>query len=148
MIRNQMISVGTIIILFILLLNLLLIQLSAYWLLIFSMPILILSLYDRFRKKHAVIRNYPVIGHLRYFFESIRPEIRQYFFESDTDGNPFSCRQRSVVYQRAKNEKQTVSCGMQDDPYAPGYEWVAHSIAPARVNETSLRVWIGSDQCK
>ena len=148
MIRNQMISVGTIIILFILLLNLLLIQLSAYWLLIFSMPILILSLYDRFQKKHAVIRNYPVIGHLRYFFESIRPEIRQYFFESDTDGKPFSRRQRSVVYQRAKNEKQTVAFGMQDDPNAPGYEWVAHSIYPVRVNEKSLRVWIGNDQCK
>ena len=65
------------------------------------------------QKKHALLRNYPVIGYFRYFFESIRPEIRQYFFESDIDGKPFNRRQRSIVYQRAKNEKQTVAFGMQ-----------------------------------
>ena len=153
MIRNQMISVGSMIILFIIMLNIILIRSafihqSGYWLLFGSIPVLLIALYDRFQKKHAVIRNYPVIGHLRYFFESIRPEIRQYFFESDTDGKPFNRRQRSIVYQRAKNEKQTVAFGMQDDPNAPGYEWVAHSMYPAVVDEKSLRVWIGNDQCQ
>ena len=86
MIRNQMISVGSMIILFIIMLNIILIRSafihqSGYWLLFGSIPILLIALYDRFQKKHAVIRNYPVIGHLRYFFESIRPEIRQHFFE-------------------------------------------------------------------
>src|SRR5690606_3181203 len=144
----QLISVGSMIIFFILMLNIIIVLSSGYWLLIFSFPMLMLALYDRLQKKHAVIRNYPVIGHLRYFFESIRPEIRQYFFESDTDGKPFNRRQRSIVYQRAKNEKQTVAFGMQDDPTAPGYEWVAHSIYPAMVDEKSLRVWIGNDQCR
>ena len=153
MIRNQMISVGSMIIFFIIMLNIIFIRSafihqSGYGSLLISMPILLLALYDRLQKKHAVIRNYPIVGHLRYFFESIRPEIRQYFFESDTDGKPFNRRQRSIVYQRAKNEKQTVAFGMQADPTAPGYEWVAHSIYPAVVDEKSLRVWIGNDQCR
>ncbi len=153
MIRSQMISVGSMIIFFIILLNIIVIRSSfinqtGYWPLLFSIPLLIVALYDRLQKKHAVMRNYPIVGHLRYFFESIRPELRQYFFESDTDGKPFNRRQRSIVYQRAKNEKQTVAFGMQDDPTAPGYEWVAHSIYPANIDEKSLRVWIGNDQCK
>src|SRR5690606_15571656 len=86
------------------------------------------------------------VGHLRYMFESIRPEIRQYFFESDLDGKPFSRRQRSVVYQRAKNQKQTVAFGMQADPNHPGYEWVAHSVYPTTLTEEELRVTIGSRQ--
>ena len=73
---------------------------------------------------------FPLIGYVRYFLESIRPEIRQYFFESDLDGKPFSRRQRSIVYQRAKNEKETVAFGMQADPNVLGFEWAAHSVYP------------------
>ncbi|HYK57712.1 MAG TPA: FMN-binding glutamate synthase family protein, partial [Flavisolibacter sp.] len=102
---------------------------------------------DRLQKKHAIVRNYPIIGHLRYFFESIRPELRQYFFESDLDGKPFNRRQRSIVYQRAKNQKQTVAFGMQANPGAPGYEWVAHSVYPVQLKEKDLRVYIGNYQC-
>lgn len=118
------------------------------WLLLLTVPLLVIALIDSMQKKHAIIRNYPLIGHLRYFFEFIRPELRQYFFESDLDGKPFNRRQRSVVYQRAKNEKQTVAFGMQSDPGKPGYEWVAHSIYPVTVREKDLRVWIGNDQCR
>src|SRR5688572_11790633 len=99
------------------------------------------------QQTHAIIRNYPVIGHLRYFFESIRPEIRQYFFESDLDGKPFNRRQRSIVYQRAKNERQTVAFGMQADANSSGFEWVAHSVYPVNLSNHDLRVWIGNDQC-
>jgi glutamate synthase domain-containing protein 2 len=118
-----------------------------YWGLLITAPLLLVALHDIRQRKHAIIRNYPVIGHLRYFLESIRSEIRQYFFESDLDGKPFNRRQRSIVYQRAKNEKQTVAFGMQADSTAPGYEWVAHSLYPATVDERYLRVTIGNYQC-
>jgi glutamate synthase domain-containing protein 2 len=120
---------------------------SWYWWLLVSAALLVIAVMDSTQKQHAVTRNYPVIGHFRYFFEWIRPELRQYFFESDLDGKPFNRRQRSIVYQRAKNEKQTVSFGMQADPTKPGYEWTSHSIYPVTLKEKDLRVWIGNYQC-
>jgi glutamate synthase domain-containing protein 2 len=118
-----------------------------YWGLLITVPMLVVAIIDITQRKHAIIRNFPLIGHLRYFFEFIRPELRQYFFESDLDGKPFNRRQRSIVYQRAKNEKQTVAFGMQADPTKPGYEWAAHSIYPVTIKEKDLRVWIGNYQC-
>jgi glutamate synthase domain-containing protein 2 len=120
---------------------------GVYWWLCATLPLLLLALRDLMQSRHAIIRNFPIVGHLRYLFESIRPEMRQYFFESDLDGRPFNRRQRSIVYQRAKNEKQTVAFGMQAQPTAPGYEWVAHSIYPVTIKEPDLRVWIGNYQC-
>lgn len=117
------------------------------WALLPALPLMMLAIHDRVQKKHAILRNYPIVGHLRYLFESIRPEMRQYFFESDLDGKPFSRRQRSIVYQRSKNEKQTVAFGMQADPSRPGYEWTAHSVYPVTIKEKDLRVWIGNEQC-
>lgn len=119
-----------------------------YWVLLVTLPLLLLAILNIRQKKHAVLRNFPVIGYLRYFFESIRPEIRQYFFESDLDGKPFNRRQRSIVYQRAKNEKQTVAFGMQTDPNKAGFEWAAHSVYPVSLGEEDLRVWIGNHSCK
>ncbi len=118
-----------------------------FWGLAFTVPLLAIAIRDSMQTRHAIIRNFPVVGHLRYVFESIRPEMRQYFFESDLDGKPFNRRQRSVVYQRAKNQKQTVAFGMQADPGAPGYEWVAHSVYPVNPDGNDLRVWIGNHQC-
>ncbi|MGC4013235.1 MAG: FMN-binding glutamate synthase family protein [Luteolibacter sp.] len=115
--------------------------------LIISFPLLVLGIYNITQRKHAILRNYPVIGYLRYLLEAFRPELRQYFFESDSDGKPFSRRQRSIVYQRAKNVRQTVAFGMQANPGKPGHEWVAHSIYPVRVDADELRVTIGNDQC-
>lgn len=118
-----------------------------YWVLIITLPLLLLAILNIRQKKHALLRNFPIIGYLRYFFESIRPEMRQYFFESDLDGKPFNRRQRSIVYQRAKNERQTVAFGMQADPKKPGFEWAAHSVYPVKLSNKDLRVWIGNDQC-
>lgn len=118
-----------------------------YWWLLLSVPLLLICIRDITQTKHAVIRNYPLVGHLRYLLEGIRPELRQYFFESDLDGKPFNRRQRSIVYQRAKNEKQTVAFGMQANPAAPGYEWAAHALFPASIHEKDLRVWVGNYQC-
>ena len=114
-----------------------------------SAPLLIFTVVaiDSFQNKHAVRRNYPLMGRLRYFFESIRPEFRQYFFENELDGKPFSRRQRSIVYQRAKNEKQTISFGMQDNPERIGYEWAAHSMYPKHPKNHNFRVTIGGSNC-
>ena len=111
------------------------------------LAMLVLVTYDTFQSRHAIRKNYPLIGRLRYMFESIRPEIRQYFFEGELDGKPFSRRQRSIVYQRAKNEKQTISFGMQDDPNRLGYEWAAHSIYPKAANPDNFRVLVGNKSC-
>lgn len=121
---------------------------SWFWLLILPFPLLIVALYHSFQTKHAILRNYPVVGYFRYFFESIRPELRQYFWESDTDGRPFNRRQRSIVYQRAKNQRETVAFGMQTDPLSPGNEWVAHSIFPVHIEDHNLRTTVGNQHCK
>ncbi|WP_306352684.1 FMN-binding glutamate synthase family protein [Flavobacterium sp. '19STA2R22 D10 B1'] len=122
-------------------------RLSPAWL-ILPIMIIVLVAYDTMQSKHAIRRNYPIIGQLRYLFESVRPEFRQYFFEGELDGKPFNRRQRSIVYQRAKNDKQTISFGMQDDPNRVGYEWVAHSIYPKHADYNNFRITIGNNQCK
>jgi glutamate synthase domain-containing protein 2 len=122
-------------------------SLDAVWIII---PLLLLALvaYDTIQNKHAIRKNYPLIGRLRYLLESFRPELRQYFFENELDGKPFNRRQRSIVYQRAKNEKQTISFGMQDDPNRIGYEWAAHTVYPKKADPASFRTTIGNHQCK
>jgi glutamate synthase domain-containing protein 2 len=120
---------------------------SIYWLVI---PIFItyIVVYDSLQRRHSLRRNYPLLGRVRRLLESIRPEFRQYFFEGELDGKPFNRRQRSIVYQRAKNEKQTVSFGMQDDPNRVGYEWAAHSVYPKFADVKGFRVTIGNNQCQ
>ena len=98
---------------------------------------------DIIQTKHAVLRSYPIIGHLRYFFEFIRPEIRQYFIESDTDSIPFSRQQRAIVYQRAKQELDKRPFGTQLDVYRQGFEWLNHSLNPVHVPTHDFRVMIG-----
>ena len=148
------VSVRNLIIFFIVLLNAIVLvgalAISASWLwaALVSVPLFLLAMRDATQTRHAIIRNYPLVGHLRYLFESIRPEMRQYFFESDLDGKPFNRRQRSIVYQRAKNQKQTVAFGMQANPSAPGYEWAAHSVYPVHIKNGDLRTWIGNYQCQ
>ena len=120
--------------------------LAQFWLFV---PLLLLSLVviDTLQNKSSLRRNYPLVGRLRYLFESIRPELRQYFFEGELDGRPFNRRQRSIVYQRAKDVKQTISFGMQDDPNRIGYEWAAHTVYPKKADPSTFRVLIGNRQC-
>jgi glutamate synthase domain-containing protein 2 len=114
-----------------------------------ALPVFILTIAasDSLQTKHTIKKNYPVVGRLRYLFESVRPEFRQYFFEGELDGKPFNRRQRSIVYQRAKNQKQTISFGMQDDPNRIGYEWAAHSIYPKKADSDKFRTLVGGPQC-
>ena len=103
----------------------------------------LLGLRDVRQRRHAVIRNYPVIGHIRYLLEFIRPEIRQYFIESDREAVPFSRQQRSLVYQRAKGDPDKRPFGTQLDVHETGYEWINHSLAPTTIASHDFRVTIG-----
>ncbi len=102
---------------------------------------------DMQQTHHALLRNYPVLGHARYILESVRPEIQQYFVESDSGGRPFDREDRSVVYQRAKEASDTVPFGTRDDYYELGAEWLRHSLYPAAVPEENLRVRVGGPRC-
>ena len=99
---------------------------------------------DTHQRRHSVLRNYPVIGHLRFLLEFIRPEMRQYFIESDSEAAPFSRQQRSLVYQRAKGDQDKRPFGTQLDVQASGYEWINHSVAPTQLGSHDFRVLIGA----
>jgi glutamate synthase domain-containing protein 2 len=98
---------------------------------------------DTRQSRHSILRNYPVIGHLRFLLEFVRPEIRQYFIESDREAAPFSRQQRSLVYQRSKGAQDKRPFGTQLDVGAPGYEWINHSMAPTAVASHDFRITIG-----
>jgi glutamate synthase domain-containing protein 2 len=103
------------------------------------------GLYDLRQTRSSVLRNYPVIGHLRFMLEFIRPEIRQYFIESDNEHTPFSRAQRSLVYQRAKGDSDKRPFGTQLDVQAQGYEWINHSMVPTDIASHDFRVTIGAN---
>src|SRR5690625_1729496 len=86
---------------------------SPWWLLPAAVNaiLVIVGICDMRQTARAIRRNDPVIGNLRFFFEFIRPEMRQYFIESDTQPLPFSRVDRSLVYQRAKRENDKVQIG-------------------------------------
>src|ERR1700761_6825252 len=103
---------------------------------------------DLFQSRHAVLRNYPLSAHIRFILEEIRPEIRQYFLESEKDGTPFSRDKRAIVYQRAKRALDKRPFGTQNDVYANGFEWLDHSMAPRPVVKEPFRLVIGGPDCK
>jgi glutamate synthase domain-containing protein 2 len=110
-------------------------------------PLVLLGIADQFQRKQAIRRNFPVIGHGRYLLEAIRPEINQYFIESNTDGKPFDREQRSVIYQRAKGVNDTTPFGTQLDVYQPGYEWIDHSLYARPAVHEVPRVRFGGPKC-
>jgi glutamate synthase domain-containing protein 2 len=116
----------------------------APWLTLAAGALTVLGINDMRQSSRSVLRNYPVIGHLRYLLEFIRPEMRQYFIESDNEAAPFSRQQRSLVYQRAKGEPDKRPFGTQKDVGATGYEWISHSLAPSEVASADFRVAIGT----
>ncbi|NJK31940.1 MAG: FMN-binding glutamate synthase family protein [Deltaproteobacteria bacterium] len=110
-------------------------------------PLFAIGIADQLQRKHAIRRNFPVIGHGRYLLEAIRPEINQYFIESNTDGTPFNREQRSVVYQRSKGVTDTTPFGTQLDVYQPGYEWIDHSLRCKTPSHVVPRVIFGAGRC-
>jgi len=119
----------------------------AIWLCALLGPLFLLGVWDTLQTRHAVIRNFPVIGRFRYLLEMIRPEINQYFIESNTDGVPFNRELRSVIYQRAKQQRQTLPFGTQRDVYRVGYEWINHSLAATAAAHEAPRIKIGGPAC-
>ncbi len=117
------------------------------WLLLIFGALTAVGIYDLQQSHHAILRNYPIIGHLRFMLESIRPELRQYFLESETEAAPFSRAQRSLVYARAKGQSDKRPFGTQLDVSAAGYEWITHSMAPTHLHGHDFRVAIGGATC-
>src|SRR5690606_3262122 len=126
--------------------------LSPNWYVLFAIVLVltILGYYDAIQTRHTIMRNYPVVGRLRYLLEDLRPKMYQYFIESDIDGRPFNRVDRSTVYQRAKGVRDTIPFGTQLDLYAEGYEWICHSIAPRPFEslDHDPRFLIGNKACK
>ncbi|GAA5226665.1 FMN-binding glutamate synthase family protein [Paeniglutamicibacter antarcticus] len=114
---------------------------------VLAVLLLALGIHDVLQTKHAILRNYPVLGRMRFLFESIRPEIQQYFIERNTDGRPFDRDTRSLVYSRAKGADSHKAFGTERDVNEVGYEFLLHSTAPVAVATEQHRVRIGGPDC-
>jgi len=114
----------------------------------FSAGLFFLGVHDLRQRCHSILRNYPIIGHLRFLLESFRPEIRQYIIESDHDEVPFSRQDRGLVYQRAKGVEDKRPFGTIENVYSSGYAWLTHSATPLTITDTDFRVRIGGSACK
>ena len=122
-------------------------QASFMWVLLLS-ALVVVGISDLQQTHHAILRNYPIIGHLRFLLEFIRPELRQYFIEGDSEAVPFSRAQRSLVYARSKGDSDKRPFGTQLDVREVGYEWLTHSISPSVIDSHDFRVSVGGPQCK
>ncbi len=110
----------------------------------------LVGLYDFLQRRHSILRNYPIVGHLRFLLEDAGPELHQYLVENDTDGRPFDRDVRSLVYERAKGVEDKKPFGTELDVYADGYTFMMHSVAPRPVPEDpvgAMRVTVGGEQC-
>lgn len=118
-----------------------------FWVFLILAPIGLLTAWDLCQTRHTLLRNYPIFGHIRYFLEDFRHQIRQYFIEGDRDEVPFSRVQRNIVYQRAKGADDSIPFGKLINVYEPGYEWLEHSMAPLEPANSEQRVTVGNAQC-
>ncbi|MEQ1524738.1 MAG: FMN-binding glutamate synthase family protein, partial [Aestuariivirga sp.] len=107
----------------------------------------LLGIRDMTQTRHAILRNYPISGHIRFLLENVRPEIRQYVLETDKDGMPFPRDKRAIVYQRAKRALDKRPFGTQYDVYESRYEWLHHSIAPKPPSREPFRIIVGGPNC-
>ena len=129
------------------------IVLHSYWawswpLVILMGAVCVLGLHDLLQRRHSVLRSYPILGHVRYLVELIRPEIRQYLLEGDEEETPFSRAERSLVYQRAKDIPAEKPFGTLLDVYRNGYEFIGHSTRPvATPDPETFRVTVGGPDC-
>ncbi|MGE0036404.1 MAG: FMN-binding glutamate synthase family protein [Xanthobacteraceae bacterium] len=108
----------------------------------------VIGIWDLIQSRHSIRRNYPILAHIRFGLEKIRPEIRQYFLESETDGTPFNRSKRAVAYQRAKGALDKRPFGTQQDIYRDNFEWINHSIVPQHIENSDFRVMVGGPACR
>ncbi|HTH95831.1 MAG TPA: FMN-binding glutamate synthase family protein, partial [Stellaceae bacterium] len=129
---------------------LLLLSVDFPWLLVLvavGLGLTLLGIQNLVQRRHSILRNYPIIGYFRFIFEELRPELRQYFFESDTDGTPFNRNDRSLVYRRAKGALDKMPFGTELDVYGNAFEWLNHSMVPKDPSHESFRVKVGGPDC-
>ena len=110
---------------------------------IITLTLTAIGLFDFFQKASLVRANFPIVGHMRYFFESFRPELRQYFWEDDKDELPYSRNQRSMVYQRAKSITAARPLGSIENMYEEDFTWLNHSLAPIHSMSEDFRTLVG-----
>ncbi len=121
---------------------------NGWWIVtIVSAVLTLIGLWDLAQTHHSLRRNYPILAHIRFMIEAIRPEIRQYLIEADNEKSPFSRAQRSLVYQRAKSVEDKQPFGTELDVYANDYEWINHSMQPVKIADRDFRVRIGGPNC-
>jgi len=108
--------------------------LEFYYYIIMSIAglLLIIFLYDIFQRKHAILRNFPVVGHLRYLMEKIGPELRQYWVANDKEEMPFTRAERTWVYATSKKQNNNFGFGSSELMYETGYPVLKHSAFPTR----------------
>lgn len=120
---------------------------AVLWSLVVILPLAGLGFRDARQRRHTILRNFPVVGHLRYLMEMFRPEIQQYFIDSNIDAYPVEREMRSLIYQRAKGELETRPLGTHHNVYEVGYEWASHSLAAHDDLHQAPRVRIGGERC-
>jgi glutamate synthase domain-containing protein 2 len=118
---------------------------SFAWPVAFAALVLI-GIRDLLQTRHSVLRNYPILGHFRFMFEAIRPELRQYIVESETEEIPFSRAQRSIVYQRAKGVMDSRAFGTELRVNEAGHEWLNHSLSPSKIEDQNFRIVVGANR--
>ncbi|MDF1646813.1 MAG: FMN-binding glutamate synthase family protein [Legionellaceae bacterium] len=118
------------------------------WFFLFLLPLVVLWIYDVTQTQHTILRNFPVMGHIRYILEFLRPEVQQYFIADDEEERPFNREIRSLIYERAKNIQDTVPFGTERDILEVGYTWAHHSLVPKEASDAGARVLIGGDACQ
>ena len=118
-----------------------------WWFLLVFIPLMLIGIHDRFQRRHSILRNFPILGHIRFILEFFRPEIQQYFIVNDREERPFDRETRTIIYERAKNVRDTVPFGTQRDILTTGYEWALHSLSPKHVDDVKARIEIGGPDC-
>ncbi|MEE2930427.1 MAG: FMN-binding glutamate synthase family protein [Pseudomonadota bacterium] len=106
--------------------------------------VFLVGLYDLFQRQHTLLRNFPLLGRVRWLAEMLRPFFRAYIVESETEGRPFNHEQRAMVYRRAKNVSSVEPFGSHLDIEAPPYEWLAHSITAKHPENSDPRIRVGA----
>ncbi|GMM91838.1 FMN-binding glutamate synthase family protein [Qipengyuania sp. MTN3-11] len=117
------------------------------WMLFVTVPLLGLAVYDVVQRRHTLWRNYPLLAHIRWIAEDLRPFAQAYFVENDLEGRPFNHNERALVYARSKGQLDSHPFGTELDVYSDEYEWLAHSIVPKEDIPAEWRVDVGTGQC-
>ncbi|TAL76516.1 MAG: FMN-binding glutamate synthase family protein [Burkholderiaceae bacterium] len=117
-----------------------------WWLVLVSLPILVLGVYDWFQTSWTITRNYPVSGRIRWLFYKLRPFLRAYIVEDNLSGQPFPFEARNLVHERARGKTDTHPFGTERDPGGTDYHWLMHSIAPEKDPEREPRVLVRNAQ--